>query len=178
MHAHTGSKGIFFPLYIANGITGIRDMGGDVEDSTEAISTRYVNLVVWRKAIERGDLIGPRMVIAGFLIDGFPWPGDVPVSNPPEARAAVDALHDMGVDFIKVKSFLSRDAYLAVADEAHRKHIVLAGHVPDSVSASEASGAGQKSIEHLTGVALATSKEEGLLGRVHANEALRRSGRS
>src|SRR6266851_3052570 len=151
MHVHTGSKGIFFPLYIANGITGIR---------------------------ERGDLIGPRMVIAGFLIDGFPWPGDVPVSNPPEARAAVDALHDMGVDFIKVKSFLSRDAYLAVADEAHRKHIVLAGHVPDSVSASEASGAGQKSIEHLTGVALAISKEEGLLGRVHANEALRRSGRS
>ncbi len=60
MHVHTGAKEIFFPLYIANGVTGVRDMGGDVEDSTEAISTRYVNLCIWRKAIARGDLIGPQ----------------------------------------------------------------------------------------------------------------------
>lgn len=165
MHVHTGAKEVFFPLYIANGVTGVRDMGGDVEDSTEAISTRYVNLCIWRKAIARGDLIGPRMVIAGFLIDGFPWQGDVPVSNPSEARAAVDALHDMGVDFIKVKSFVPREAYLAIADEARREDIVFAGHVPDAVPASEASASGQKSIEHLTGVALGSSAEEASLSK-------------
>jgi len=159
MHVHTGAKETYFPLYIANGITGVRDMGGDVEDSIEGISTRYVNLCIWRKAIARGDLIGPRMVIAGFLIDGSSWQGDVSVSNPSEARAAVDALHDMGVDFIKVKSFLPREAYFAIADEARLEHIVLAGHVPDTVLASEASVAGQKSIEHLTGIALGSSSE-------------------
>ena len=140
-------------------------MGGDVEDSTEAISTRYVNLCIWRKAIARGDLIGPRMVIAGFLIDGYPWQGDVPVSNPSEARAAVDALHDMGIDFIKVKSLLPREAYLAIADEARRENIVFAGHVPDAVPASEASASGQKSIEHLTGIALGSSAEEASLSK-------------
>jgi imidazolonepropionase-like amidohydrolase len=160
MHVHTGAKEIFFPLYIANGVTGVRDMGGDVEDSTEAISTRYVDLCIWRKAIARGDLVGPRMTIAGFLIDGYPWQGDVSVSNPSEARAAVDALHDMGVDFIKVKSFVPRDAYLAIADESRAENITFAGHVPDTVSAAEASASGQKSIEHLTGVALGSSAEE------------------
>jgi imidazolonepropionase-like amidohydrolase len=160
MHVHTGKREVFFPLYIANGITGIRDMGGDVEDSVEGLSTRYVNLAIWRKSIERGDLIGPRMTISGYLIDGYFWPGDVSPSDPSEARAIVDALHDMGVDFIKVKSFLPRDSYLAVADEARREHIVFAGHVPDSVPVEEASSAGQKSIEHLTGVALGCSPEE------------------
>jgi Amidohydrolase family len=165
MHVHTGAKETYFPLYIANGITGVRDMGGDVEDSIEGISTRYVNLCIWRKAITRGDLIGPRMVIAGFLIDGYSWQGDVSVSNPSEARTTVDALHDMGVDFIKVKSFLSREAYFAIADEARLEHIVLAGHVPDAVPASEASAAGQKSIEHLTGIALGSSLEEESLSK-------------
>jgi hypothetical protein len=72
MHAHR-REGDFLSALYRKWRNRIRDMGGDVEDSTEAISTRYVNLCIWRNAIARGDLIGPRMVIAGFLIDGFPW---------------------------------------------------------------------------------------------------------
>jgi len=98
--------------------------------------------------------------MAGFLLDGFKWPGNIAATNADEGRQAVDVLMRTGVDFVKVKSFLSRDAYFAVASEAQRQHLVLAGHVSDSVRAAEASDAGQKSIEHLTGVALGCSAAE------------------
>jgi hypothetical protein len=57
-----------------------------------------------------------------------------------------------GADFIKLQSLMSRESYFAMADEARRQGIVFAGHVPDAIRAVEASNAGQKSIEHLTGV--------------------------
>ena len=163
MHVHTGRKDIFLPLYIANGVTGVRDMGGDIEDPSgelSSLSGRYVQLSLWREAIENGSLLGPRLVIAGFLIDGFKWPGNIAATNAEEGRQAVDVLKKTGVDFVKVKSFLSKDTFLAIAAEARRQHIVLAGHVPDAVRVAEASDAGQKSIEHLTGVALGCSAIE------------------
>src|SRR5436190_21501131 len=79
MHVHTGQKEIYLPLYIANGITGIRDMGGDLAVPTGYSSVRYVQLSLWREAIEAGTLIGPRMILAGYLIDGYSWPGNVTV---------------------------------------------------------------------------------------------------
>jgi imidazolonepropionase-like amidohydrolase len=72
----------------------------------------------------------------------------------------VTALKEGGSDFVKVYTLLPRDAYFAIAAEAKRRGMPFAGHVPDSVSAAEASDAGQKSIEHLTGVLLACSSKE------------------
>lgn len=166
MHVHTGRGDVFFPLYIANGVTGVRDMGGDLEDPSgelSSLSARYVQLSLWREAIEKGSLPGPRIVMAGFLIDGFKWPGNISATNAEEGREAVDVLKKTGVDFVKVKSFLSKDTFLAIAAEAQRQHIVLAGHVPDAVRAAEAADAGQKSIEHLTGIALGCSAAESRL---------------
>ena len=163
MHVHTGRKDIFLPLYIANGVTGVRDMGGDIEDPSgelSSLSSRYVQLSLWRAAIEEGSLLGPRLVIAGFLIDGFKWPGNIAATNAEEGRQAVDVLKKTGVDFVKVKSFLSKDAFLAISAEARRQHMVLAGHVPDAVRVADASDAGQKSIEHLSGIALGCSTIE------------------
>ena len=159
-HVHTGQRDIYLPLYVANGITGVRDMGGDLEEPTGYSSARYVQLSQWREAIEDGTLIGPRMVLAGDQIDGYPWPGNVTVTNAQEGREAVAALQRIGVDFIKVKSGLSRASYFAIADEAKRRGMVLAGHVPISVRVVEASAAGQKSVEHLNGIALASSASE------------------
>jgi len=159
-HVHTGQRDIYLPLYVANGITGIRDMGGDLEEPTGYSSARYVQLSQWREAIEGGTLIGPRMVLAGYQIDGYPWPGNVTVTNAQEGRQAVAALQRIGVDFIKVKSGLSRASYFAIADEAKRRGMILAGHVPTSVRVVEASAAGQKSVEHLNGIALASSASE------------------
>ncbi len=64
----------------------------------------------------------------------------------------MDELKRDGADFIKIQSLIPRDGYFAAAAEANKLGIVFAGHVPDAVRAVEASNAGQKSIEHLTGV--------------------------
>ncbi len=130
-------------LFVANGVTGVRDMGGDLEP-----------LKKWRARIAEGKLLGPRMIISGPMLDGpVPaFPSSAPVKNAEEGRRIVDELQKNGADFIKIQSLVPRDGYFAAADEAKKLGIIFAGHVPDKVRATEASNAGQKSIEHLTGV--------------------------
>ncbi|MGH9913929.1 MAG: amidohydrolase family protein, partial [Pyrinomonadaceae bacterium] len=146
MHAHWSQKE-YLPLFTANGVTGTRIMWG------------FPYHHAWRKQIESGTLLGPRMNIASPIIDGPNpiWRGSTAVSNETEGREAVVKSKKDGADFIKVYSLLPRDAYFAIADEAKKQGIPFAGHVPESVSAGETSDAGQKSIEHLTGIILASS---------------------
>jgi imidazolonepropionase-like amidohydrolase len=136
-------KQITLPLFIANGITGVRDMGGELEV-----------LQQWRKEISAGTLIGPRIVISGPMLDGPKprFPSSVAITTPEDGRRAVDDLKRRGADFIKLQSLIPRDAVFAIADEAKKQGITFVGHVPDSVRASEASNAGQKSFEHLIGI--------------------------
>jgi imidazolonepropionase-like amidohydrolase len=136
-------KEVTLPLFIANGVTGVRDMGGEVEV-----------LQQWRKEINAGTLIGPRMVISGPMLDGPQprFPSSVAITTPDDGRRAVDDLKQRGVDFIKLQSLIPREAVFAVAEEASKQGIPFVGHVPDSVRASEASNAGQKSFEHLIGI--------------------------
>ena len=150
MHVHTifgdwlpRDEKVMLPLFVANGITGVRDMGGDLEP-----------LKRWRSAIADGRLLGPRMIIAGPMLDGpVPrFPSSAPISNAADGTKTVDDLKARGVDFIKIQSLIPRDGYFAAAAEAKRLGITFVGHVPDAVRASEASNAGQKSIEHFTGI--------------------------
>lgn len=162
MHVHSafgdwfpGGRDIILPLFIANGVTGVRDMGGDAPV-----------LLKWRKEIAAGQIIGPRMIISGPMLDGYlpngklRFPSSVPVTTPASAVAAVDLLKGQGVDFIKVQSAISRDAYLAAAAEAHKQGLPIVGHVPDKVRIKEVVEAGQKSIEHLMGIFEGCSSEE------------------
>jgi imidazolonepropionase-like amidohydrolase len=130
-------------LFVANGITGVRDMGGDLEP-----------LKKWRARAASGQMIAPRMVISGPMLDGpVPhFPSSAPVKDSADGSRVVDELVDAGVDFIKIQSFIPRDGYFAAAEESKKRGIVFVGHVPDAIRAVEASNAGQKSIEHLTGV--------------------------
>ena len=127
-------------LLIANGVTGIRDMGGDLNLLQE-----------WRDRVGAGVMIGPRIKACGPLLDGPKpmWPGSIAISNEEQARRAVRDLKKQHADFVKVYSLLPREAYFAIADEAKKLKIPFAGHVPDSVSPAEASDAGQASEEHL-----------------------------
>ncbi len=146
MHVHPrGAE--YLPLFLANGVTGIRVMWGDPEDHD------------WRKKIEAGELLGPRMIIASPVIDGPKpyWRSSISVANEMEARQAVIKAKQDGADFIKVYQFLPREEYLAIADEARKQGIPFAGHVPISVTAEDASNAGQKSFEHLIGILPACS---------------------
>jgi imidazolonepropionase-like amidohydrolase len=112
----------------------------------------------WRKQITDGQIIGPRMIISGSMLDGYlpdgklRFPSSIPVTTPASAVAAVDSLKTQGVDFIKVQSVISHDAYLAAAAEAHKQGLPIVGHVPDKVRLAEVVQAGQKSVEHLMGI--------------------------
>ncbi len=156
MHVHLAglnadpswSKQVLLPLLLANGITGVRDMGGDLE-----------TLLSWQRDIESGTLLGPHIVVAGpFLAaSGRKTAEQYPVANAAEARAAVDDLKRRGANFIKIISMPSRDAFFAVADECKKQNISFAGHLPFEIGAKEASDAGMHSIEHLLYSAFALS---------------------
>jgi imidazolonepropionase-like amidohydrolase len=113
------------------------------------------------------------MIGSGHILDGPKpfWPRSTVAGNADEARAAVDKLHAGGADFIKVYTKLPRDAYFAALDEAKKIGTYCAGHVPDAVSVSEASDHGQRSVEHLTGVALECSSDAEALRAERAKAA-------
>jgi imidazolonepropionase-like amidohydrolase len=169
MHTHAFIRSRkSFPLYvmylfIANGVTGIRDMGSSgVRDDFGDFP--YAQDLEWRQAIEAGVLIGPRLnlsltIINGPRIQGYPrtWAA---VADAAEARQEVIFLKKLGADSIKIYDQLSRDAYYAIADEAKKQNLPFSGHVPVLVSASEASDAGQRSLEHDYGVLFGCSTRE------------------
>jgi imidazolonepropionase-like amidohydrolase len=150
MHVHLvfgdwfpNAQDISLPLFIANGITGVRDMGSEL-----AIVQK------WRNQIEANELVGPRIISSGPMLDGPKprFPSSVAISTPEDGRKAVDDLKQGGADFIKLQSLIPRDAVFAIADEARKQDIAFEGHVPDSVRASEMSNAGMHSFEHLIGI--------------------------
>ena len=164
LHPSEQQKASLLTLLIANGVTGIRDMGGDLK-----------LLQDWRTRISAGVLIGPHIRACGPLLDGPKpmWPGSVAISDAEQARKAVRDLRRQRADFIKVYSGLSRDAYFAIADEAKKLKIPFAGHVPDSVTPEEASDAGQASEEHLLQIVEACSDRDAIKKKV---DELREAG--
>ena len=143
MHVHTAvpTGQPLLSLYVANGVTGVRDMGGDFD---------LIN--GWRRAIDAGNLVGPRIVAAGPYLEGHGSPiAHIEVHTPDDARRAVDSLSVLGVDFVKVHSALPRETFFAAAREARVKHLALAGHLSRNVTVEEASDSGQRSLEHLLG---------------------------
>ena len=161
MHVHLAGvtadpswgKEVLLPLLIANGITGVRDMGGDLDA-----------LLAWQRDAESGALLAPHIVCSGpFLAShGRKTAEQIPVRTPEAARAAVDTLKKRGANFIKIISMPTRETFFAVADESKKQNIPLVGHLPFEISAIEASDAGMRSIEHLlySGFALSFSSQE------------------
>jgi imidazolonepropionase-like amidohydrolase len=134
---------ISLPLFVANGVTGVRDMGSELE-----------TIQAWRNEIEGGRMLGPRIMTSGPMLDGPKprFPSSIAIATPEDGRRAVVQLKHSGADFIKLQSLIPRDAVLAIADEARKQEIPFEGHVPDSVRASEMSSAGMHSFEHLIGI--------------------------
>jgi imidazolonepropionase-like amidohydrolase len=142
---------VTLPLFIAYGVTGVRDMGSELEPILEV-----------RAAIAQRRMLGPRMVIAGPMLDGpkTQFPASIAIATPDDGRRAVAMLAARGVDFIKIQSYVPRDAYFAIAEDCRRRGLVFVGHVPDAVRGAEAANAGQKSFEHLIGIFEGSSTAE------------------
>src|SRR5258707_3160689 len=149
MHVHLvfgdwfpGAQDISLPLFVANGVTGVRDMGSEL-DIVQG----------WRNEIEAGRLIGPRIYTPGPMLDGPKprFPSSLAIATPEDAHRAVADLKRRGAEFIKLQSLIPREAVFAIVEEAKKQEIPFEGHVPDAVRASEMSAAGMKSFEHLIG---------------------------
>ena len=150
MHVHRTEYESTYPIYIANGVTGVRDMDGP-RDAHK-----------FRAELASKNLAAPHIYLGSPIVDGYPprWPDEIAVRNAIEARRVVDEQKQNGADFIKVYDRLSRDSYFAIINEARRQQITVVGHVPFAISAFEASASGQKSIEHVHAVPLACSSRE------------------
>lgn len=139
-HAHISLWGRdALARFVRSGVTSVRDMGGDLDE-----------LRAWRSAIDRGERLGPRLLLAGPFLDGDK-PNDLYrrfVLDAAQAQAAVDEVLASGADFLKVHSQLAPDVFAAIGREAERRGCRFAGHVPVGVLPTEASAAGITSIEH------------------------------
>jgi imidazolonepropionase-like amidohydrolase len=147
MHVHVGEiEEDWFPLYLANGVTGLREMA--------AAEKNVPKQRQYQQDLAGGRRLGPELFWTFFSMDA------PRIETAQQARAEVARRAAMGTRYIKVYNGLSREAYFAIADECRKRGMQLVGHLPDRVSAREAARAGQASVEHLDGILLACSRKE------------------
>jgi imidazolonepropionase-like amidohydrolase len=151
MHVHArGTPAVlsdneaWLALYLANGITGVREMGGD-----------YVDTVFrWRAETTKGERLGPRILSSGPKVEGPKprLPGSFAITDSSAARAAVDKLSTMGADFVKIHSDdFPPEGFAALMDEARKQQLTVGGHLPFlSMTMRDAIKSGVKFFEHGT----------------------------
>lgn len=152
MHVHTIDERTFYPLYVANGVIGVREM----------FSPKIEDVLKSRREVREKKILGPDSYLTGKILEGpmTYWPGTYQFLDPTDGRHAVDELKSQGADFVKTYSMLTREQYFQIADESKKVGIDFEGHVPHAVRIAEASDAGQRSMEHLYNVAEACSQKE------------------
>lgn len=169
MHAHTLSKRIDPDrftvdnlLMLANGVTGFRDMWGEL---------RFADSI--RQEMGVGNIPFQRFSLAGNLVDGIDyWGGNEIATSQEEAIKLVDSLYNKGATFIKVYSHLEPEVFHAIAKRCRELEISFGGHVPMKVTLVDAVNAGMKSIEHLTGFSEALSTHaDSIAHAVHQSSA-------
>lgn len=158
MHVHFMNAGVTaLPLLLAHGVTSVREMGGYL-DSTRA----------WQTRMRSGALVGPRIVTPGPMLESPQYlenvrvrsarldgrlaarvlPYRVGIANEADARRVMDSLAALKVDFVKIRTTASADAFYAILRQARRVGLRVAGHPPTQVSLASISDSGQNTIEH------------------------------
>jgi imidazolonepropionase-like amidohydrolase len=145
-----------FQLFLVNGITSIRDTGGQLQ-----------LVLPWREKARQDSRNTPRVMLAGPLLDGKPAVYDGSSRANPElgigagtaadAERLVDEFAAAGVDLIKAYEMLSPEAFQAVINRATSKGLQVTGHVPLSMDVISASNAGLRSMEHLRNLEMSCS---------------------
>jgi len=172
MHVHfrggdslIGANKNLLPLFLANGITTVRECGGDMTPSVMA----------WGKQTAQGELPGPRIFTSGPKLDGGPrpaWAGTLEVETPDQISKALDSLQKLKVDFVKIyDSKISHDAYLEIIRQAKKRGMRVTGHMPFTVELKEAAALGMNGSEHLYYVFKACSaKEDSITALIRESE--------
>lgn len=181
MHVHFGGgtelieeNRALLPLYVANGITTIRDCSGDLADQ----------VLAWRSEIAGGSLFGPRLLTSGAKIEGIApvWKGTIEVGSEADVDAALDRLKNRDkVDFVKITdNTLKPGLFLYALRQAKALGLRTSGHIPMALTTAQAVDAGLSSIEHLDYAYNAGAGDEAAIasdfaaGRIDRAEANRR----
>ena len=148
MHTHLMNEDQLV-LYLANGVTTIRNMSGD--------STA----LAWREAVKAGKMMGPRIVTAGPIIDGKPriWTFGIEVDDPAAIDTMIKRQKEAGYDFVKVYSRLTPQVFDAIIAAGRKYNIEVSGHVPQDVPLAHAIESGMRTGEHFIGVLKAVLRD-------------------
>lgn len=175
MHVHFGGgpelieeNKALLPLYIAHGITTIRDASGDLP----------AQVLQWRGQIRDGSLMGPQLFTSGAKIEGVKpvWKGTIEVGNQADLDAAFVRLKEDKVDFVKITdSTLSPDLFLAAVRGARANGLRASGHIPMALTVQQAVDAGISSIEHLDYAYKAGVKNEAEIAAAFADKRIDRA---
>lgn len=143
----------FLGLFIANGITTVRDAGGDL---TTAV-------MQWKKAIENDVMVGPTIFTSGPKIDGpgGTWAGSLEVENEADTEEALDSLEAIPTDFVKIyDSKISEENYLNTIRAAEKRGLITSGHMPFTATLESTIDAGIDAVEHLYYIMKGCSQQE------------------
>ena len=142
MHAHF-EQVEWGPIYLAAGVTTVRDCGNEFE---------FITAV--RDAIAQGRGLGPRLLLAGIVDGSSTYTiGVERVDTPEQARMWTDRYHAAGFQQMKIYSSVKLEQLKVVADEAHRLDMTVTGHIPEGLNAYQAVEAGQDQINHIDYIA-------------------------
>jgi len=168
MHVHFGGgpeliaeNKALLPLYVAYGITTVRDCAADISAS----------VLEWRAAVAKGQLLGPTIYTSGPKLEGYKpiWKGTLEVGTPAEVNAALDKLQAMKVDFVKITdNTLKPDTFLYAVKEAKRRGLRTSAHTPYALTIDQAVDDGLSSIEHIDYLIKAGSPKEAEIGAAYA----------
>ena len=164
MHVHFGGgtelieeNKALLPIYVAYGVTSVRDAAADISDS----------VLAWRQQVAGGKLLGPTIYTSGPKIEGYKplWNGTIEVGTPAEVDAALDRLQAMKVDFIKITdNTLKPEIFEYAVKAAKTRGLRTSAHTPFALSIEQAAAYGLSSVEHLDYLIKAGSPQEATIG--------------
>lgn len=167
-HVHLKQSPNDLLVYLASGVTGIREMSGNA------------NHLAWRDAVANGR-VGPRMFVASEKLESRGWLDGhfqrwtryrINVRRPGDAAGIVRSLDDAGYDAVKLGSILNRETWVEVDRAAAQTGIPLVGHLPGPVPLEALWGSGQDELAHIEEIVKALDAEFGYYGNSKAAEFL------
>ncbi|MEQ8684082.1 MAG: amidohydrolase family protein [Imperialibacter sp.] len=172
MHVHIEGEDLvednraLLPLYVAYGITTVRDCASDLGEL----------VLAWRDSINNDQLFGPQIFTAGSKLEGINsiWKGDLEIANEEELEQMLDKLDGYNVDFVKItENTLPGDLFLTSVKEARKRGYKVTGHVPYDLSVEELATAGFSAIEHASYTLRLGSDDSGIVDSIRAEKLTR-----
>jgi imidazolonepropionase-like amidohydrolase len=144
------------PVLVANGITAVRDQGGDLAETA-----------IWADGVRSGRIVGPTIFQVGPMLNGKSFNRyQYALGTPEQARGAVRLLKFQGVDGLEIERRVPRAVYVALMQEAKASALPVGGKVPMEVTPTEASNAGQTTIDNLETI------YDGVFGAAHEHDLI------